>query len=471
MTTSTATTRPNLLSVPETFSDGDFGLWLRKFELCSTANGWKEDEMLKRLPTLLSGKAFVVFERLGDDKKEDFKVLIAAIKEAFGGDETSKHIAMMEFRRRARKPGEDIQVFAYRLETLLSRAIPNIGNDEKDTLLKQQFIEGSSPALKRKLLHRPSLKYEETVKIAQQLDLTPELSSPNADHDVNLTRVQRENVSSSESTVVRQLKESVEVLTEKVNQLSASVNNISEVAAIRTENPRRGRACYNCGGFNHIANECRQPKRRNDRRRNDPGQRRNENYCFVCGDLGHFARDCQYRVSPTAVFIKATLGGHLQRCLVDTGATVSLVNKNIVQGHIRECKLRARGVGGENLHVIGMTDIHELLSWDSGETRLLIEAAAPTINKLSVLLEKYADVFVNGPDDPLGRSNDAEHSIDTGDSRPVKQRPYRIPVHLNKVVNNQVDEMLARGLIRPSDSPWSSPIVIVIIVSVSIFGV
>ena len=190
---------------------------------------------------------------------------------------------------------------------------------------------------------------------------------------MNLTRVQRENVSSSESTVVRQLKESVEVLTEKVNQLSASVNNISEVAAIRTENPRRGRACYNCGGFNHIANECRQPKRRNDRRRNDPGQRRNENYCFVCGDLEHFARDCisisvsspttttpgklpradpllghgSARednaipincVSPTAVFIKATLGGHLQRCLVDTGATVhvSLVNKNIVQVHIRE---------------------------------------------------------------------------------------------------------------------------------------
>ena len=234
---------------------------------------------MKRLPTLLSGKAFVVFERLGDDKKEDFKVLIAAIKEAFGGDETSKHIAMMEFRR------EDIQVFAYGLETLLSRAIPNIGNDERDTLLKQQFIEGLSPALKRELLQRPSLKYEETVKIAQQLDLTPELSSPNADHNVNLTRVQRENVSSSESTVVRQSKESVEVLTEKVNQLSASVNNISEVAAIRTENPRRGRACYNCGGFNHIANECRQPKRRNDRRRNDPRQCRNENYCFVCGDL------------------------------------------------------------------------------------------------------------------------------------------------------------------------------------------
>jgi hypothetical protein len=58
--------------------------------------------MLKRLPTLLSGKAFVVFERLGGDKKEDLKVLIVAIKEAFGGDETSKHIAMVDMTREIR---------------------------------------------------------------------------------------------------------------------------------------------------------------------------------------------------------------------------------------------------------------------------------------------------------------------------------------------------------------------------------
>ena len=44
--------------------------------MVTTANGWKEDEMLKCLPTLLSGKAFVVFERLGDDKEDDFKVLV-----------------------------------------------------------------------------------------------------------------------------------------------------------------------------------------------------------------------------------------------------------------------------------------------------------------------------------------------------------------------------------------------------------
>ena len=88
-----------------------------------------------------------------------------------------------------------------------------------------------------------------------------------------------------------------------------------------------------------------------------------------------------------------------------------------------------------------------------------METTTPSVNKLSVLLENYSDVFVNGSNDPLGRTTEAEH-IDTGDSHPIKQRPYRIPVHLHTVVNQQVNEILERGLIRPGTSPWSSPIVL-----------
>ena len=50
--------------------------------------------------------------------------------------------------------------------------------------------------LKRELLQRPILTYEKTVKIAQQLDLTtveltPELSLPNTDPNVNQMSVRR----------------------------------------------------------------------------------------------------------------------------------------------------------------------------------------------------------------------------------------------------------------------------------------
>jgi hypothetical protein len=99
------------------------------------------------------------------------------------------------------------------------------------------------------------------------------------------------------------------------------------------------------------------------------------------------------------------------------------------------------------------------LTWPSGEVALVIETTTPNVNKLSVLLDNYSVIFVSEPNDPLGRTTLAEHSIDTGDSRPVKQRPYRIPVPLNTVVNKQVNDMIERRVIRSSDSPWSSPIV------------
>ena len=64
--------------------------------------------LLKRLPTLLAGKAFAVYERLPEEKKDGYKKLVEALSMAFGGDDMGKHIAMMSFRGRMRKPDEDI---------------------------------------------------------------------------------------------------------------------------------------------------------------------------------------------------------------------------------------------------------------------------------------------------------------------------------------------------------------------------
>ena len=85
MTTSTRTS----VALLENVSDGDIVLWLRKFELCAAANDCKDDGMLKRIPTLLSGKAFAVFERLAATKKEDYKTLTKSLIEAFGGTRTA----------------------------------------------------------------------------------------------------------------------------------------------------------------------------------------------------------------------------------------------------------------------------------------------------------------------------------------------------------------------------------------------
>ncbi|CAB4011611.1 Retrovirus-related Pol poly from transposon [Paramuricea clavata] len=80
--------------------------------------------------------------------------------------------------------------------------------------------------------------------------------------------------------------------------------------------------------------------------------------------------------------------------------------------------------------------------------------------RMKNLLNKHQDVFTKNSSE-LGVTTLAEHKIETGDAVPVKQLPRRLPNSLRTVVEDQVEEMLENNIIKPSNSPWSSPIVLV----------
>ena len=77
------------------------------------------------------------------------------------------------------------------------------------------------------------------------------------------------------------------------------------------------------------------------------------------------------------------------------------------------------------------------------------------------LLWKYRNLFSTGPMD-LGRTDLVKHAINLKPgAKPVKQRPYRHPPHLEAEIERQVQEMLEKGLISESYSAWSSPVILV----------
>ena len=80
--------------------------------------------------------------------------------------------------------------------------------------------------------------------------------------------------------------------------------------------------------------------------------------------------------------------------------------------------------------------------------------------RLAVLLWDFRDNFLTGAGD-VGETDHVTHEIPTGDATPIKQMPRRVPQALRPVVETQVNEMLANGIIRVSTSPWASPIVLV----------
>jgi hypothetical protein len=53
-----------------------------------------------------------------------------------------------------------------------------------------------------------------------------------------------------------------------------------------------------------------------------------------------------------------------------------------------------------------------------------------------------------------------EHTIDTGDAKPVKQPPRRVPIAFAEEEKKLIMQMQEQGIIRKSSSPWSSPLVL-----------
>ncbi|KAL5256508.1 hypothetical protein ACHWQZ_G011677 [Mnemiopsis leidyi] len=62
--------------------------------------------------------------------------------------------------------------------------------------------------------------------------------------------------------------------------------------------------------------------------------------------------------------------------------------------------------------------------------------------------------------EPLGLLHDYYHDIDVGDATPIRMRPRPLSDDKQKDLQVIIDDLLNRGLIKPSRSPWSSPIVL-----------
>ena len=76
------------------------------------------------------------------------------------------------------------------------------------------------------------------------------------------------------------------------------------------------------------------------------------------------------------------------------------------------------------------------------------------------MLSRYSDIFSKNERD-IGLTNLTEDSIDSGDAAPIKQRPRRVPLEFAAEEKAAIDDLLKKGAIQKSISPWASPFVFV----------
>lgn len=110
-----------------------------------------------------------------------------------------------------------------------------------------------------------------------------------------------------------------------------------------------------------------------------------------------------------------------------------------------------------------MTELEKELKKDEQELHIDFSDSKLSPEQQELLaaeLNKFRDLFVETSKKP-GRTDLLEFSIDTGDAVSFKLPPYRVSKAEGDVMEAEIQQYLDLGIIRPSTSPWASPVLMI----------
>ena len=254
------------LALPEVLQDGDAKSWFKRFEVCAVANEWDDEKKLKRLPTLLRGRAWAIFDALPDTSTDTYEHLKAALMSGLSPDTEEDRQSARESlgRRKLRENQESVDELARDIEKLLDKASPGLPAVNRNAELRYHLLNAlpEKVALQLKLL--PKVDYPETISKARELLLLfQRVDTP--------TVVNQVQPRSSEDRL-----RGVEEALQQVSQQLASLN----VSHDKTSSNR----CFKCGQPGHLAKNCR-------------SSAMSQIECFRCGQRGHIARNCRNQLN------------------------------------------------------------------------------------------------------------------------------------------------------------------------------
>ena len=247
------------IALPEPLHGEDAKSWFKRFEVCAVANEWNDAKKLLRVPTLLKGRAWAVFESLSDAETDTYEHLKTALLSRLSPDTAEERlIAREELNRRKFVEGrESIDEMARGIERLLDRASPGLPANVRDSELQYHLINALPDKVSLQLKLLPQENYQQTISKARELLLIYGRSS---------------GAEQANQVLVSPSNERLEKLEETLQHVTQQLATLGQSPAITTQ-----RRCFTCGRPGHQARECR---------------RNQDIECFRCGTRGHLARNC-----------------------------------------------------------------------------------------------------------------------------------------------------------------------------------
>ncbi|XP_028416022.1 uncharacterized protein K02A2.6-like [Dendronephthya gigantea] len=465
--------------------------WLEQFEIFTIAAKVEDKKQKRALLLHISGPTVQkVFKGL-TDTGDDYDTAAAKLNEYFA---PKKHIRYerYHFKQACQQDGESIDQFASRLRNLAETCeFENID----DVIADQILANCSSNRLKEKILREEKadltfiLKQgrilecskQQAARIGTNSPTTPEISA------IQATPANRPLTSNDHR-----------------QQPRGYCRNCGETWPHVPSKPcpAFGKSCRSCGKQNHFARVCRsRPQNRNTQRQGQQRPRREqlnqisedivsddeEGYIYATNTDGEHANVISRPQLPVVI------NGVEIVMMIDSGASVNILDKAAYEqivtqnDHIQLQKTSTRIYAygaAEPLALLGkfqatietlssktngsfyvVDGFHgSILSHDTSVALGLI-SVPHSINTVSAqkslpqLLEEYQDIFHG-----IGKLKDFQFQIYIDpDVKPVAQLPRRIPFHIRKQVEQEIESLEQQGIIEAVDgpTPWVSPVVAV----------
>ncbi len=267
--------RPVRMSMrpPARFTAGtDLELWLTRFELYARGSAIPEADWKAELLPLLDDEAFRMVNQLGLVQAGSYDDVKTHLKTQFApeGDVLEWQHRLQS---RVQKTGETLPEFAGTLRMLVDRAFPGWAQEQKQALVRNQFIQGIKSASVQLQLMRDR---PETPDAALQLAVRHETVEA-AQKRLRAERQQAGSLAVSSADIVDPTQDVAGALTvkrddRKVAELAEQVRRLTnEVVALKDERSSRrrpgvqrwqstsnssGPVCWTCGERGHLRRVC-----------------------------------------------------------------------------------------------------------------------------------------------------------------------------------------------------------------------
>ncbi|CAB4038702.1 Hypothetical predicted protein, partial [Paramuricea clavata] len=111
--------------LPSKFDGDDIVAWLREFDACALANGWKDEDKIEKLPAFQRGRAATHFYATPVAERTTYDAATKKLKQALCPP-VEREIYYAKFETRMLRTGEDPSVYMWELEQLLEKADPDL---------------------------------------------------------------------------------------------------------------------------------------------------------------------------------------------------------------------------------------------------------------------------------------------------------------------------------------------------------